>query len=521
MTASAAVPRRLLLTGAFGAATAGILAKLPGRPGSPAAAETPGPAAGPTTTAATLPPGPPPVLAGTEAPVLEPGHVFDTVIRGGRVLDPESSYDAVLDVGIDGGTIATIGEGLAGRTTIDARDRLVTPGFIDILSYDPEPYGVAFKVADGVTTTFGMHGINAEASGWFATYRRTPPLVNYGGAFDHAWARARLGIDPRRPADSGERRRLQTMAERGLADGWVGVHFEPEYTPGADTAEIHAVAEVARAAGVGCYFHGRYSDNLPPGTNADTLAEILTVARVVGVSVHVEHITSTGGTFTMRESLATLYAARAEGLDVTACMYPYDFWATYLGSARFDDGWQQRYGIDFGDLVVPGTGERLTARSFERHRADNTLVAAMGSIPEADVRLALAADFVMIGSDAVLERDGNNHPRASGTFARVLRYVRDEQAVTGMLGLAKMTLLPAVRLTGACPAMARKGRLQVNADADITVIDPVRVKDEATVADPAQPSVGMEWVLVAGEVVRDPEVVRTGPGNGVGLTRST
>ena len=519
MSASAAVSRRLLLTGAFGVATAGVLAKLPG----PAlvAGGAGGFAGGPTTTTTTLPPGPPPVLAGATAATLGPDHVFDLVVAGGRVLDPETRYDAVLDVGIDGGTVTAIGEGLRGRRTIVAEGRLVAPGFVDLLSYEPDPYGVAFKIADGVTSNFGMHGINAEASAFFSAYRNLPPLVNYGGAFDHAWARARLGLEPHRPASADQRLELQRMAERGLADGWVGVHLELEYTPGADAQEVRAMAEVARDAGVACYFHGRFSDNTPPGTNADTLAEIVGVAREVGVGVHVEHITSTGGTFTMPESLATLQSARTQGLDVTACMYPYDFWATYLGSARFDDGWQERFGLDYDDLVVPGTGERLSRGTFARHRESNTLVAAMGSIPEADLRAALASDLVMIGSDAILELDGNNHPRAAGTFARVLRYVRDEQAVDGMLALAKMSLFPAQRLTPACPAMARKGRLQIGADADLVVIDPERVEDKATVPEPAQPSVGMEWVLVAGRIVKDPEVVHTGPGAGVGLTRST
>jgi hypothetical protein len=297
MTGSA-VPRRVLLTGAFGVATAGLLAKLPGetdvaRPVRAGGVPTT------TTTTAAVPLGPPPVLGGAAAPALEPGHVFDLVVAGGRVLDPETRFDGMLDVGIDGGTITAIGEGLSGRTTIDAAGRLVTPGFIDILGYDPEPYGVAFKIADGVTTMFGMHGINAEAAGWFAAYGALPPHINYGGAFDHAWARARLGIPAHRPATADQRRELRTMAERGLAEGWVGVHMELEYTPGADAEEVRAMAEVARDAGVACYFHGRYSDNTPPGTNADTLAEIVGVAREVGIGVHVEHITSTGGTFTM------------------------------------------------------------------------------------------------------------------------------------------------------------------------------------------------------------------------------
>lgn len=516
MSASAAVSRRLLLTGAFGAATAGVLAKLPGptRAGAGTIARGGGSTSGPA------PAGPPPVLAGATAPELEAGHVFDLVVRGGRVLDPETGYDAHVDVGVDGGTITALGGTLAGRTTIDATDRAVAPGFIDLLSYDPDPYGVRFKVADGVTTNLGMHGINGEAAAWFGAYGDEPPLVHYGGAFDHAWSRLRLDIDPRTPATAEERRRLRELAEQGLADGWIGVHMELEYTPGADAAEVRTMAEAARDAGVACYFHGRYSDATPPGTNAETLYEILEVAWQVGVPVHVEHITSTGGTFTLQESLDTIARARSLGYDVTACMYPYGFWATYLASARFDPGWQERFHIGYDDLVVCGTGERLTEETFARHQQENTLVAALGSIPEDEVRLALATDFVMIGSDAILERENNNHPRAAGAFSRVLRYVRDEKTLPGMLALAKMSLLPARRLQGGCPAMARKGRLQIGADADLTIIDVLRVEDRATIRDPARESVGIDWVVVGGQVVKDPDGVRDGPGPGAALTRS-
>ncbi len=96
-------------------------------------------------------------------------------------------------------------------------------------------------------------------------------------------------------------------------------------------------------------------------------------------------------------------------------MYPYDFWATYLGSTRFNDGWQERFHIDYGDLVVAGTGERLTASTFPARQRDNLLVAAYG-IPEDDVVTCIKSPRVMIGSDAILEPDNNNHPRADGVL---------------------------------------------------------------------------------------------------------
>jgi N-acyl-D-aspartate/D-glutamate deacylase len=267
---------------------------------------------------------------------------------------------------------------------------------------------------------------------------------------------------------------------------------------------MRSLAAVAAEAGVGVFVHGRYSDNTAPGTNAETLEEILRLARDTGCGVHVEHLISTGGTFSMAESLATLDAARGEGIDVTACMYPYDYWATYLGSARFAPGWQERFGITYDDLVVAGTGEHVTEATFDELQAENVLVAAY-AIPEDDVVTCLQSGHVMIGSDGILEPGDNNHPRGAGCFTRVLgRYVRDEGVLDLVDAVAKMTIQPARRLEGAAPAMARKGRIQRGADADIVVFDPATVADRSTVEDPSQFAAGMDWVLVLGTPVQTP-----------------
>src|SRR5579862_6951753 len=118
---------------------------------------------------------------------------------------------------------------------------------------------------------------------------------------------------------------------------------------------------------------------------------------------------------------------------------------------------------------------------------------AIHSIPESIVRLALADPMVMIASDGILN-NGKGHPRAAGTYARVLgRYVRDEHVLPLMDALRRMTIMPAERA-----ALAGKGRLQPGADADITVFDPARVIDRATFENPAQYSDGIPYVLVNG-----------------------
>jgi len=169
-------------------------------------------------------------------------------------------------------------------------------------------------------------------------------------------------------------------------------------------------------------------------------------------------------------------------------------------------------------LQWAATGERLTAESFARYRKQGGMV-AIHAIPEEVVREAVAAPDVMVASDGLLE-NGKGHPRAAGTYSRVLgKYVRDEHALSLMQALRKMSLMPAERLH-----LADKGRIKPGADADITVFDPQRVSDRATYENPAQASVGVQFVMVNGVwVVKNGEVqARVFPGRGVrgqGVTR--
>jgi dihydroorotase len=210
--------------------------------------------------------------------------------------------------------------------------------------------------------------------------------------------------------------------------------------------------------------------------------------------------------------LQMIAGARQRGLDVTTEAYPYTAGMTDLSSAVFNPGWQDHQGgISFGDLQWAATGERLTAESFARYRKQGGMV-AVHSIPEDVVKLAIANPLVMIASDGILE-NGKGHPRAAGTYTRVLgRYVREEHVLTLMEALRKMTIAPANRL-----GVASKGRIAVGADADISVFDAARVQDRATFENPAQYSEGMVDVLVNGvPVVRDGKLVDgVAPGRGV------
>jgi Amidohydrolase family len=464
-------------------------------------------------------------IRGAAAPPDPATHTFDTVLRGGRIMDPDSELDAIGDVGIDGGTITAIAPGdpsLRAKSVVDVRGLVVAPGFIDILSYEPNPYGIWFKIADGVTTNLGLHGLRSRATDYFNVYGgdANRPPTNYGGAFSDPFSRESLGLGINDAATPAQIDQLVTMCDEDLKNGYIAVDFEPEYTPGVAFDEIKAIAEVAKHHDVPATFHARYSDDVAPGTNAEALAEVLKVSEQTGARVHVEHIISTGGTYTMQTSLATLERAQKDGVVVTACTYPYDYWATYLASARFNSGWQERFHITYKDLAIVGTGERLTPATFSKYQAQNALTAAY-AIPESDVRDALRADWVMLGSDAILEPGNKNHPRSTGCFSRAIgRYTRDLKVLPLMKALAKATILPARLTEIGAPAMRKKGRLQIGADADVTVFDPKTLIDRSTIEAPGVESKGVEYVFVGGQIVRDPKGNRTSVRPGTPITRS-
>ncbi|RXZ83845.1 aminoacylase [Paenibacillaceae bacterium] len=437
-----------------------------------------------------------------EATEAETQKVYDLVISNGRVINPETTLDKEgMNVGISGGTIEVVtSKKLTGTREIDASGLVVAPGFIDNLSYDPNPLGVWNKIADGVTTNIAMHGGSSTPGSWYTHYEGDKPPVHFGASFFYTQARNQFKLGRYDAAKPEQTAKLKEQAEKALNNGALGISFSLEYVPGISPEEVLPLMELAREYNVPVYFHGRYSDMEEPGTNIDTMNEIIGYARASGAAVHIDHIHSTGGTFSMGQSLAMLEDGLAEGLDITACIYPYNYWGTYLNSARFDKGWQERFRISYEDLQIAGTTERLTAESFVKYQKEGKLAVAY-AIPEQDVIDALKKPYVMIGSDAILEPGHNNHPRASGTFARTIGlYARDKGAISLMDAIAKQSLQPAQRLEKQAIALQKKGRIAKGMDADLVIFNYDTINDRSTVEKPELFSAGIEYVLVEGQL---------------------
>jgi N-acyl-D-aspartate/D-glutamate deacylase len=148
----------------------------------------------------------------------------------------------------------------------------------------------------------------------------------------------------------------------------------------------------------------------------------------------------------------------------------------------------------------PETGESLTRETFLKYRKTGGWV-ILPSNTEENVRAAVVSPLTMIASDGLIE-NGKGHPRTSGTYSKVLGdYVREQHALDLMTALAKMTIMPAKRLEARAPMFQHKGRIQVGADADITVFDPATVRDRSTYQKPAEPSIGIAFVFVNGVAV--------------------
>lgn len=443
---------------------------------------------------------------------------FDLVIAGGRVIDPESGLDAVRHVGIRDGRVAAISETPLTGDAIDAAGLVVAPGFIDLHAHGQDPVSARFQAMDGVTTALELEIGAFPIDAWYAR-RGGASLINYGASVSHQAARVRaLGsVFARRNADAtfslgesgddtlyraardDELARLRQLLERGLRDGGIGLGFGLSYTPGASHRELLRMFEVAAAFEAPVFIHLRSAAAFGRGGPLAPFQEVIANAAVTGAPLHIVHLNSTAGA-RAEEALAMIRGARERGLDVTTEAYPYTASASLIESPLFD-GWEGRPAEAYRTLQWVATGERLTRETFAFRRREGGWVIMHGRSEETNEWIVGQPD-VIAASDGIPFSEGRSHPRGAGTFARILgHYARDRGVLSLPDALRKMTLLPARRVESIVPQMARKGRVQVGSDADLTIFHPDRIIDRATYDAPDRYSAGIEHVLVGGAFV--------------------
>jgi N-acyl-D-aspartate/D-glutamate deacylase len=470
------------------------------------------------------------------------------VLRGGRVVDPETGLDAIRDVAIDGRRIAAVGESLQNGTVVDVSGFVVAPGFIDLHSHAQTLPGRRLQACDGVTTVLDLEAGRAPIDAAYAREADIGSPIHYG--YSASWAAARmhaLGVLPLGSGLAGLLGHIGDPAWHGaatnaqltvileqlstdLAAGGAGIGILSGYAPGVDPDEYLAVARLASEAGVPTFTHCRDLVELKPDTLIDGAEEIVRAAGESGAHMHYCHVNSTS-TRHIDRVLALIERCRAEGGNITTEAYPYGSGATGIGAAFLSPERLAERGLRPRSLFYLPTRERLAddARLRELRETDPGGAVIVDFFDEDNpddmsiLRRSLQFPDAIVASDAMpptwtqggppdvhawpVASGFVTHPRTAGCFARALRLWRSEG--TPLLEAVKRcTLLPARVLEACVPAMRTKGRVQPGADADLVVFDADTVTDQATYVKSTRTSTGIQHVLVDGVfVVRDGELV--------------
>ncbi len=515
---------------------------------------------------------------------------YDLMIKNGYIIDGSGRTGYRADVAVKNDQIARIGQlrNATATRTIDASGMVVAPGFIDMLGQSEtylliDPRAMS-KVMMGVTTEITgegesiapmndrlikeQEGFNqrfnlkidwATLDEYFRRVERQGIGVNLGTFVGATQVRAyAIGFD-NRPPTVDEMDQMKALVESAMKDGALGLSTSLQYVPArfATTDEIVELAKVARQ------FGGIYATHQRSEANGldESLREVFEIARRAQIPVEIWHLKTAykKNWGRMPEVLARIRRARAQGLDITADVYPYIAGSTSLSASlppwvleggnekmlsRLRDArirqqlkkeittdsrdWENIYlgsggpsGVLIGSVVNRDLesfqGKRLSEIAEEQKKdpldalfdlilADNGQTGAIYfMMNEQDLRAAMRAPFVSFCTDSgARATDGplsraKSHPRGWGSYPRILgKYVRDEKLLTLPQAIHKMTGGPAKRV-----GLLQRGLLRDGYFADITIFDPKSVIDRATFEIPNQYPEGIRYVITNGQISVD------------------
>ncbi len=469
------------------------------------------------------------------------------ILRGGLVVDPRAGSEREADVAVDGGRVVAVGPSLptSDAIVVDVTGLVVGPGFIDLHSHVHSIAGQRLQALDGVTATLDLEAGLLPVELAYTRAAADGRLLHYG--FSASWADARavahLGATPsadlarslaalgdpawQRSSSPSERATWLRLLESELEAGALGIGVLMGYAPRSDPDEFLDVARLAALSGTATFTHVREIVEADATTPIDGSVEIVRAAAETGAAMHHCHVNSTSRRHVDRV-LGLLETSRASGSRVTVEAYPYGAGSTAIGAYFLAPERLGAWGLRPSSISMVVTGERIAsgARLAELRAHDPGAVCVVSFLDEDDtedaamLQRALAFPDAVVASDAMhvewpdgstdsrewpLPEGGQTHPRTAGTFARSLRrMVRETGLWSWSEAFRRCSYLPAQVVAGFAPAARAKGWLEVGADADLVVIDPTRISDQATYVDPTRPSVGVRHLLVDGTfVVRD------------------
>jgi hypothetical protein len=478
---------------------------------------------------------------------------YDVVILNGRVMDPETNLDAVRNVGINDGRLATITEeAIEGEETIDASGHVVAPGFIDTHHHGAgNLWGIKVGLRDGITSFMDVELGTINVADWYAARDGKYP-ANYRAAVSHEFHRMKIldGLPMDGPKDGMNFGELRggSYDENGVPDwavtrasldqlnqmlanmdedmraGAVGVASTTGYMAnGVTTLELFNVQKVAANYGRVYASHVRLLGNSAPPTEA-TLGAFEQIAN--GVALNQPILVSHNNNFGWWEVEEHLQALRDQGYNMWSEYYPYTCGSSTIGSEFIKPENIGAMGLAYENLIDPRTGENMNREVYDRIVAEDPAYIIVLCLPQREEWLPmwLEVPHMTVAGDQMppVDAEGNSldwddpyaayngHPRTAGTHARTLRLAR-EHGVPLMQLIAQNSYWAAKHLGDAgLEDMQVRGRMQEGMVADITIFDPETVTDNAeyTVGLNGTPSTGIPYVLVNGVVmVRDSEVV--------------
>ena len=479
-----------------------------------------------------------------------PSTSYDILIVGAEVYDGSGSEAMQQDIGIWADTIAFIGKASPTRVTanriIDATGLVLCPGFIDPHTHTTSDLSDSVRsqqlnyLFQGVTTVFtGNDGRSPDIEQAFERWEKQGIGTNAASFIGHGSVRSRiLGMENRAPT-AEELERMKELVRSGMAAGAWGLSTGLFYAPGSysTTAEVIALAKEVGAQGGVYDSHIRDESTYTVGL-LNAVKEVIQIGEEAQLPVHISHIKALGAdVWGKSDSVIQLVeAARQQGLNITANQYPYTASSTSLVAAtiprwaeaggrpsmlkRFQDGSlrkqlladireniRRRGGPE--SLVMSASSAPIIANKSLEEITEELGLDPAGSVisllqthngigvishnmQEADVANFMKQPWVMTGSDG-----SSNHPRKYGTFPhKIEHYVREQE----VLSLAEM-----IRVSTSFPAsffgIEKRGMIQEGYMADLIIFHADSLRANATFSDPNELSVGMEYVILNGQVV--------------------
>jgi dihydroorotase/N-acyl-D-amino-acid deacylase len=498
--------------------------------------------------------------AGIAAAAAQTNEPFDLLLRNGRILDGAGNPWFRGDVAIRGDRIAAVGllPGAAARRTIDVKQQIVAPGFIDIHNHSEDamfdvPAGENF-IRQGVTSIVEGNdgGSPIPLAPFLEKVAAARIALNVGTFIGHGSVRREILGAADRKATAEELEQMRRLVRQGMEQGALGLSTGLFYIPGAfaPTEEVVELAKVAARYGGMHISHMRDEST----RLLDSVRETIRIGEEGGLPTQLTHhkVIGKGNWGQTAESLRLVDEARRRGVDVSVDQYPYT--ASHTGTGALFPPWAQEGGREkmAERLKDPATRARIKADVAQRIELDRgggdpaniqfshcdwdssldgkTLAdvtrdrgrqvnfenaaetaleiqqaggcqAVYHAMNEEDVVRVMQYPGTMISTDGGLHvfGEGVPHPRYYGTYPRVLgRYVREKGILRLEDAIRKMTSLPAQRI-----GQFDRGLIRPGMKADVTVFDPERILDRAEFGRPHQYAEGISYVLVNGTIVLD------------------